>query len=771
MGVSQKWICLGVKNKRTKEKKMLASMIARASTSRARVVSSSSSASSSFEFSASFARAAQKHQLHPPRVRISPRRTHLNGIHEQQDRSNNGEEAHDNDGKDHPSNPGSSVNTLNTLLRESRRKSKPNMSDEDREEALEQMRELFIQYPKEGRVVGELVKQLENYSRWDTNTNNNARKEALEALEVHSEIVMEENVSSATLTTWALLLERQRNYTGARQKFARACEMDPKNFAAPHAWGMMELKRGIFNKARKLLLKSLKILPRSSTYNALANLENRCGDRKTARKYYEKSIEKQSGRSGSSSGYTQFALFEISCGNFDKAEELFERGWARLESSKSSLSSSESVHLLTSWADLLSTRMLPQQNQNKTEVGGVANSSSSSSSSSSSNSDSIDLRTKFEEHVSKKFRLAAKLNPRRAKTYMSWSSSERAFESRFGTIGINDPSMRSREYDIIKEGIKRCPGDPSLYMIEAMYLRRENRKEEALEKLEALSKRTFGNRLNAGMFDPHVWHALGICKSDLFDFDGAVKAFECGSRARKDGILNLPCITAEAHAEFINGNVGRARQLFILGRDKCIDCKKKVPRDARTTRRQRSMHYRLWALLEKRAGTEDATRALFEAAVNEDRSDSTAWMQWGQWEKRMQGPEIARKMFINGLKEGSANAGFLYQAWALLEQECSNDDVARKLFSDGCRACSNFAELWHGYAAFEANCGNYSRALEIVSEAESNGIRAHEPLMELMADLLRLTGDIEGANKRVRELDEMSKENRDIDNPGREVIL
>ena len=133
------------------------------------------------------------------------------------------------------------------------------MSDEDREEALEQMRELFIQYPKEGRVVGELVKQLENYSRWDTNTNNNARKEALEALEVHSEIVMEENVSSATLTTWALLLERQRNYTGARKKFARACEVDPKNFAAPHAWGMMEMNRGFLNKARKLLLKSLEI--------------------------------------------------------------------------------------------------------------------------------------------------------------------------------------------------------------------------------------------------------------------------------------------------------------------------------------------------------------------------------------------------------------------------------------------------------------------------------------------------------------------------------
>ena len=68
--------------------------------------------------------------------------------------------------------------------------------------------------------------------------------------------------------------------------------------------------------------------------------------------------------------------------------------------------------------------------------------------------------------------------------------------------------------------------------------------------------------------------------------------------------------------------------------------------------------------------------------------------------------------------------------------------------------------------------GNYSRALEIVSEAESNGVSTHEPLMELMADLLRLTGDIEGANKRVRELDDMfNATNRDIDNPGREVIL
>ena len=109
------------------------------------------------------------------------------------------------------------------------------MSDEDREEALEQMRELFIQYPKEGRVIGQLVKQLENYSRWDTNTNNNARKEALEALEVHSEIVMEENVSSATLTTWASLLNA-REIIGVA-KIGRSVRDGPEEFTPRRTHG------------------------------------------------------------------------------------------------------------------------------------------------------------------------------------------------------------------------------------------------------------------------------------------------------------------------------------------------------------------------------------------------------------------------------------------------------------------------------------------------------------------------------------------------------
>ena len=94
---------------------------------------------------------------------------------------------------------------------------------------------------KESR--GRTRKTVENYSRWDTNTNNNA-KEALEALEVHSEIVMEENVSSATLTTWALY--RTREIIGAAKMLQRA--RWTRKFRRAARKGMMELKRGIFNK-------------------------------------------------------------------------------------------------------------------------------------------------------------------------------------------------------------------------------------------------------------------------------------------------------------------------------------------------------------------------------------------------------------------------------------------------------------------------------------------------------------------------------------------
>ena len=182
-------------------------MIAVASTSSRGGVTVSSSVSSFDRASlGSHHAAAHKHQ------RRRGRTQRLNVVvHEQHDKSDNAEQQSPSSSS---SNLGSSKDDrgeddISTRFRESKMKSKSSMSDEDREEALEQMRELFIQHPKEGKVVNELVKQLRNYSRRDINKNNNAIKEALKALEVHNESVEEKNVSSGTLTTWAVLLEKR----------------------------------------------------------------------------------------------------------------------------------------------------------------------------------------------------------------------------------------------------------------------------------------------------------------------------------------------------------------------------------------------------------------------------------------------------------------------------------------------------------------------------------------------------------------------------------
>ena len=133
-----------------------------------------SSSASSFDRASlvSHHAAAHKHQLRRGRTQ------RLNVVvHEQHDKSDNAEQQSPSSSS---SNLGSSKDDrgeddISTRFRESKMKSK-SLSDEDREEALEQMRELFIQYPKDGKVVNELVKQLRNYSRRDINKNNNAIK-------------------------------------------------------------------------------------------------------------------------------------------------------------------------------------------------------------------------------------------------------------------------------------------------------------------------------------------------------------------------------------------------------------------------------------------------------------------------------------------------------------------------------------------------------------------------------------------------------------------
>ena len=55
-------------------------------------------------------------------------------------------------------------------------------------------------------------------------------------------------------------------------------------------------------------------------------------------------------------------------------------------------------------------------------------------------------------------------------------------------------------------------------------------------------------------------------------------------------------------------------------------------------------------------GSEEMTRKLFIAATaHEDRADAATWLQWGQWEKRVNSADAARKVFKDGVRYGTNN--------------------------------------------------------------------------------------------------------------------
>jgi predicted Zn-dependent protease len=240
----------------------------------------------------------------------------------------------------------------------------------------------------------------------------------------------------------------------------------------------------------------------------------------------------------------------------------------------------------------------------------------------------------------------------------------------------------------------------------------------------------------------------------LGDFQGAIAAFERGSFA--SGRANLPCITAAAAAEFHGGRHGRARQLFVQGNS--------VPRHL-STRRERAAHLRLWALLEKRAGGEETTRKLFIAATKEDRADAATWLQWGQWEKRVNSVDAARKVFHDGIRHGVNNGQyFLYQALATLEAETNNQESARELFKQGCSAHPRSASLWLQWALFELSCGEEGKdtAINSIRVIEKGVSRAppHIPLLELWLNLEQKFGDEQKARSVEDRLKKLLSEQR-----------
>ena len=583
-------------------------------------------------------------------------------------------------------------------------------------------------------------------------------KEGRRAMEAHRAALGDAGVDVGTLCAWAAAEASEGTRDGeanARALWREATSVSGGSGRemcdAWTAFGNHESERGRADKARKCYKSAMSAVEgedgaearvsAATAAHSWARLEARERNPKLARELFARSVELCESHVAN---YTAWSAFELSRGQSDQARELLERGATFCRSAEESRGNNPASRrarsmasaLYTSWGDLEGQSALrAEEDESALEV--------------------------LLEKSRDLFQRACDVDKRNVAAWLKWSELEKEVargESHRG--GIVTSARRSnisnrRQLEILSSGLKANPGNMRLEHAFAMALKLNGDVESATNRLRRLSERFPKSS--------HVWHALGTVLQESGDFEGAIAAFERGSFA--SGRANLPCITAAAAAEFHGGNHGRARQLFVQGES--------VPRHL-SSRRERAAHLRLWALLEKRVGSEEMTRKLFLAATNEDRSDAATWLQWGQWEKRVNSIEAARKVLKDGVRYGVNNGQyFVFQALATLEAEAGNPNAARELFTQGCTAHPRSASLWLQWALFELSCEGVERvAIEKSISVVKKGVaRAppHIPLLELWLNLERRSGDEQAARDVEDKLKKFLSEQRCYAPAGQEV--
>ena len=545
----------------------------------------------------------------------------------------------------------------------------------------------------------------------------------------------------------------------ARAAFEASVAADPRHWAAWHAWGTFEMRRGRVNKARRLLREARRSDPRRArTAQTLAVLEasaageNDAAAFHAARSLFAEAIALDATHAPS---YTAWARMEQRAGNVTRAARVFRQGE---EATRNAARDAHAygVTVTKSRRDDVDGDPLFSRSALLTAYGAFEARRAPGSAKARSHA-----RTLFREACD----CGGRRNPR---AFAAWAAAETAFDEIAEKARSNGLREKTRQEDtqhsnalrVLTEGLNAHPGNERLLHARACALRLAGDADGAVAAFEALLSSKTGKR--RATRNPKTWHAFGGALRDAGRFDDAVDAFErgafCqsgsgqfaddGSDEEMDGMnarrVNLPCLTSAAAEAARGGDAARARRLFARGSALASPGEDALspfetfetfePEFGRTgsvstvsvglnatdrgatdgDRRQnfekptafeRSTHLRLWAAFEKRDGRYVTARDLFARASRANPGDALVWLQWGQFERRVEGPDAARTRFQSGARRvtrpTSARA-FLYQAWADLETNVGDTEAARAVYE---RACSNHPgspELWLARGAFEA---------------------------------------------------------------------
>ena len=544
----------------------------------------------------------------------------------------------------------------------------------------------------------------------------------------------------------------------ARAAFEASVAADPRHWAAWHAWGTFEMRHGRVNKARRLLREARRSDPRRArTAQTLAVLEasaageNDAAAFHAARSLFAEAIALDATHAPS---YTAWARMEQRAGNVTRAARVFRQGE---EATRNAARDAHAygVTVTKSRRDDVDGDPLFSRSALLTAYGAFEARRAPGSAKARSHA-----RTLFREACD----CGGRRNPR---AFAAWAAAETAFDEIAEKARSNGLREKTRQEDtqhsnalrVLTEGLNAHPGNERLLHARACALRLAGDADGAVAAFEALL--FSGPKTRRATRNPKTWHAFGGALRDAGRFDDAVDAFErgafCQSAAQfadggsdeeeMDGMnaarVNLPCLTSAAAEAARGGDAARARRLFARGSAlaspgedalspfetfetfepdggrtgsvSAVSVSNATDRGAtdgdrrqnfeKPTAFERSTHLRLWAAFEKRDGRYVTARELFARASRANPGDALVWLQWGQFERRVEGPDAARTRFQSGARRvtrpTSARA-FLYQAWADLETNVGDTEAARAVYE---RACSNHPgspELWLARGAFEA---------------------------------------------------------------------
>ena len=547
----------------------------------------------------------------------------------------------------------------------------------------------------------------------------------------------------------------------ARAAFEASVALDPQHWAAWHAWGVFEMRRGRTNKARRLLREARRSDPRRArAAQTLAALEASAAENDgagakgfaSARSLFAEAIALDATHAPS---YTAWARMEQRAGNVTRAARIFRRGEeATRNAARDALDGAFPSRGGDGDGDPLFSRSAFLAAYGAFEARRAPGSA------------------KARSHARTLFREACDTCRRNPRAFTAWAAAETAFERHDDAFRAS-PAKRTpgpgrgpehapnapNALSVLAEGLDAHPGNERLLHARACALRAAGDAERAAAAFESLLESNARASRN-----PKTWHALGAALRDAGRFDDAVDAFERGAFCADDGRanldsnlhsnlnLNLPCLTSAAAEAARGGDAARARRLFARGsalaspeeedapspfepfefetgadaaatsRNETgggAERKKRAassgfdarperppPRGSRASDFERSTHLRLWAAFEKRCGRLVTARFLFARASVANPADALVWLQWGQFENRAEGPDAARARFAAGVarvKRATKARAFLYQAWADLETNVGDCEAARAVYEAATAAHPASPELWLAFGAFAAD--------------------------------------------------------------------